>query len=133
MVVKPQNLLVIMSDEHNPKITGYAGHQCNTVRRPAPRRHSARRAGVSETAPECHPGLARQPGYRKILQVGRYRGQVILGSKRPEQARSWFLTLPSRPPAGEHIIFSSHPAPPEALGIGSRCRWQPADQHGSLT
>ena len=26
MVVKPQNLLVLMSDEHNPKITGYAGH-----------------------------------------------------------------------------------------------------------
>jgi choline-sulfatase len=26
MVVKPQNLLVIMSDEHNPKIAGYAGH-----------------------------------------------------------------------------------------------------------
>jgi hypothetical protein len=27
MVVKPQNLLVIMSDEHNPKIAGYAGHR----------------------------------------------------------------------------------------------------------
>ena len=26
MVVKPQNLLVIMSDEHNPKVAGYAGH-----------------------------------------------------------------------------------------------------------
>ena len=26
MVVKPHNLLVIMSDEHNPKIAGYAGH-----------------------------------------------------------------------------------------------------------
>ena len=26
MVVKPQNLLVIMSDEHNRKITGHAGH-----------------------------------------------------------------------------------------------------------
>ena len=26
MVVEPQNLLVIMSDEHNPKIAGYAGH-----------------------------------------------------------------------------------------------------------
>jgi hypothetical protein len=27
MVVKPQNLLVIMSDEHNPEIAGYAGHR----------------------------------------------------------------------------------------------------------
>ena len=26
MAVEPQNLLVIMSDEHNPKIAGYAGH-----------------------------------------------------------------------------------------------------------
>jgi arylsulfatase A-like enzyme len=26
MFVKPQNLLVIMADEHNPKIAGYAGH-----------------------------------------------------------------------------------------------------------
>ena len=26
MVEKPQNLLVIMSDEHNPKIAGYSGH-----------------------------------------------------------------------------------------------------------
>jgi hypothetical protein len=26
MVVKPQNLLVIMSDEHNPKVAGYARH-----------------------------------------------------------------------------------------------------------
>jgi len=26
MVAMPQNLLVIMSDEHNPKVTGYAGH-----------------------------------------------------------------------------------------------------------
>ena len=26
MVVEPQNLLVIMSDEHNPKVAGYAGH-----------------------------------------------------------------------------------------------------------
>ena len=27
MVAKPQNLLVIISDEHNPKIAGYAGHR----------------------------------------------------------------------------------------------------------
>jgi choline-sulfatase len=26
MAATPQNLLVIMSDEHNPKVTGYAGH-----------------------------------------------------------------------------------------------------------
>jgi hypothetical protein len=27
MVVKPQSLLVIMFDEHNPEIAGYAGHR----------------------------------------------------------------------------------------------------------
>src|SRR5271166_646365 len=27
MVAAPQNLLIIMSDEHNPKIAGYAGHR----------------------------------------------------------------------------------------------------------
>ncbi len=27
MVVKPQSLLVIMSNEHNPEIAGYAGHR----------------------------------------------------------------------------------------------------------
>jgi hypothetical protein len=26
MAATPQNLLVLMSDEHNPKIAGYAGH-----------------------------------------------------------------------------------------------------------
>ena len=33
MVVKPQNLLVIMSDEHNPEIAGYAGHRVVGERR----------------------------------------------------------------------------------------------------
>jgi choline-sulfatase len=33
MAAKPQNLLIIMSDEHNRKIAGHAGHP--TVRTPA--------------------------------------------------------------------------------------------------
>jgi choline-sulfatase len=56
MVVKPQNLLVIMSDEHNPKIAGYAGHPI--IETPALDASGTRFTAAYTPSPICVPARA---------------------------------------------------------------------------
>jgi len=69
--MRPANLLVIMSDEHNPKIAGYAGHPI--VRTPhldalAARGTAFRNAWT--TSPVCIPARAGFACGKYIHQIG---------------------------------------------------------------
>ena len=68
--MEPKNLLIIMSDEHNPKIMGCAGHP--VIRTPnidALARSGTRFASAYTTCPICVPA-------RAAFAVGKYVHQI---------------------------------------------------------
>jgi choline-sulfatase len=70
-IMKPQNLLVIMSDEHNPKMLGCAGHPM--VRTPNLDRLAARGTRFSAaytTCPICVPARASFATGRYVHEIG---------------------------------------------------------------
>jgi hypothetical protein len=75
MAATPQNLLVLMSDEHNPKIAGYAGHPI--ISTPALDMLAARGSRFTAAytpSPICVPAL-RNRGHH-VASIGKlhYRG-----------------------------------------------------------
>src|SRR5438105_1687484 len=66
----PKNLLLIMSDEHNPKVLGAAGHPViHTPNLDALARHGTRFTSAYTTCPICVPA-------RAAFAVGKYVHQI---------------------------------------------------------
>lgn len=71
LVMKPSNLLIIMSDEHNPKIMGCSGHRI--VRTPNIDRLAAEGtmfASAYTTSPVCVPARAAFAMGKYVHQIG---------------------------------------------------------------
>lgn len=69
--MKPANLVVIMSDEHNPKVMGCAGHPVvKTPHLDALAREGTRFTGAYTTSPVCIPARAGFACGKYIHQIG---------------------------------------------------------------
>lgn len=94
---RPANLLVIMSDEHNPKITGYAGHpiiQTRNLDRLAARGTTFTSAYT--TSPVCIPARAGFATGKYIHQIGFWDNADAYDGSVP----SWHHVLRER---GHHV------------------------------
>ena len=69
--MRPRNLLVIMSDEHNPKVLGCAGHPViHTPNLDALAARGARFTSAYTTSPVCIPARAGFACGKYIHQIG---------------------------------------------------------------
>ena len=115
MAARPRNLLVILSDEHNPKVMGCAGHPF--IRTPNLDRLAARgtRFGAAYTpSPICVPARAALATGQATHEMGRYADNA---DPYDGQLRSWHHALRD----GGH----------EVVSIGKlHFRGLPGDDHG---
>ena len=115
MAVRPQNLLVILSDEHNPKVLGCAGHPF--IRTPNLDRLAARGTRFSAAytpSPICVPARAALATGQATHEMGRYADNA---DPYDGQVRSWHHALRE----GGH----------EVVSIGKlHFRGLPGDDHG---
>jgi choline-sulfatase len=111
--MKPRNLLVIMSDEHNPRITGYAGHPIvSTPNLDALARRGTVFRRAYTTSPVCVPARAGFAAGKYIHQIGYWDNADAYDGRVP----SWHHLLRDR---GHRVV-----------SIGKLHFRQPGEDHG---
>ena len=75
--MQPRNLLVIMSDEHNPKVLGCSGHPViHTPSLDALAARGTRYSAAYTTSPVCIPARAGFACGKYIHQIGYWDNEI---------------------------------------------------------